>query len=235
VQDEGPKPFDRARLRALALAGAIALVAAAGVRAAGAHAGGTPDQARLGCGGSCHGGGVLPANTTTVVLLQGLPGEGYVPGCGYDLDVRVLGVAYAERVAIAVPVLPLAGFNLEVTAGTLVGGPGVVAWPETDCDVLARTEDCEPGSANDPCSRACDDETSFVRQVSHAKRDPADHANPNRFAWQARWQAPEAGAGPVTVHVAGAVTNGNSRKDPGDPWTVNPEVVLPELPAGPCP
>lgn len=159
--------------------------------------------ARPSVGCNCHGG-LIPENTTTQLVLQGLPSDGYVPGESYDLTVWVLGVA--------VPLGPTlldrrAGFNLEVTAGSLEAA---------DDRVRIR-----PANQYFPTWQATHSSTGGIDPV-------ADYTDGNSIVvWSLTWIAPDPGAGEVSFFLAGNVVNADGRNDPGDLWSVleSPMVV----------
>lgn len=180
-----------------------------------------------GCG-SCHGG-LLPKNTTTLVTIEGLPENGWVAGESYELIVNVLGphVPVPDGCPGVGPFPALtnvAGFNLEITGGSLAplgADPTVRVQNDTACDRLRRITGCgEPYAP--PCPADCDDTVTVNAQATHSILGNSQRS------WAVRWTPPASGYGDVAVHLAGNSVNGNCRPDAGDLYTIAPARILPE-------
>lgn len=204
------------------------------------------DYAQTGC--TCHGG-ALPSNTTTQLVIDGLP-SAYAPGQSYDLTVWVLGAA----IPLPGPGHPatyqnLHGFNLQVSAGILAARPGdgtVKTLAKTECQLVEQSRGCDPattcGVAGDAYCRTPADcfyrycsppgangcrlcSTALVDvQATHTKSTealPGAYTDGNSVAnWVLVWTAPNPGVGAVTFYLAGNAVNGNQFNDPGDLWSV---------------
>jgi len=191
---------------------------------ASANSTGIMDVNKPGQGCTCHAP-TLPPNTTTQVVILGLPSGGYAPGCSYGLTVVVVGVA--------VPAPQFAGFDLGATAGTLASANDTAQVRNmSQCEFLETFGLCLPGSALDPCAPGrCDQEEKT--QATHTTVGPLGAGLPPiaRFTWDLTWTAPTS-SDPVTFYLAGNVVNG-VLGNAGDEWSVlDPPTVVSAAPAG---
>jgi hypothetical protein len=202
-------------LKRLALALALGWLSALASTAS-AEPQGIFDVARPDAGCSCHAFGPYstpPSLTTVRVFVDDQPLElfgGYQPGSSYKLTVWVLGL------------LPVAGFNLEASAGTLTPldaashavnlsecgrlqrqtaciGQSCQVLKNDECPVFdARNPSCQKCSFNQLNTAACRtcDATTIVDVQ-------ATHTAPNRLPFfDLTWTAPSAPVD-VEMHVAG--------------------------------
>ncbi|MGH7820302.1 MAG: hypothetical protein ACREQ9_11045 [Candidatus Binatia bacterium] len=214
-----------------------------------------PTRAREGCDiGGCHGSGTSPSPTTRIVIL-GLPAAcslvtpdgcapgaatGYVSGQVYPIQLMVLGATVQIG---ASPGVPYAGFDLEVTAGTLSSPDGsALVLNRTECSWVSRQTGCFPASSckvlvdpacpaptfdaiNNPSCKRCPGGTAACRPCDNLVVVGPIEATHAVFLkrggpWNLAWTAPSEGSGDVDFLVAGNMTNGNGLPDAGDIWNL---------------
>ncbi|MBI2157257.1 MAG: hypothetical protein HYU26_10205, partial [Candidatus Rokubacteria bacterium] len=134
---------------------------------------GVSGRAETGC--NCHGGG--SPDGSVVAGLDGVPAK-YEPGKKYALTAKVSGG----------PPYSKAGFNLNVTQGTLSASAG-----ESNVQISTKS-------------------------TFGAISGEATHKNPGTRSWKIDWTAPAAGQGRVTFRLAVNSVNGNDQPDALDKW-----------------
>lgn len=210
----------------LGAAAALAVVVGVASRAA-AYPDGRFQSATTESGGcGCHSSAVsnpTPA-VDLLVLIDGRPISGfggYVPGRSYAVSVWVLG-----------PKLAFGGFNLQVSAGTLVAVDTTAQTRMlTECELLQANTfpACKPGVAGSECGvvtspscpvydpnnfdcrpcttisttcRACDAVKIVDIEATHTLPPLAIDAKPVP-SWDLTWTAPSPGVGDVRFWMAG--------------------------------
>jgi hypothetical protein len=221
---------------------AVAMLIAS-VSPAHASSGGIWDRAQQGCVG-CHGAGASPTYATIAECAEDgscsatafAPEGGYVPGKTYLLRAWVIGAAPPFPVSTYTNI---AGFNLEVTGGSLATTDLAQIMNFTECTTMEREFGCTPGSATNDCKvvkdpdcpafdvenaecrkcgrtmdpalcRPCDSRVVLSTQATHTSDGN------KQLWWDFRWTAPVAGSGPVTFYLAGNAVNGNGVPDQMD-------------------